>query len=115
MKKNSPLNLSQNIKFLEKYRTVDLSNERGKFLTERELPNKTPSHIKLNLKMNTNLNKVCKNPSMKKLFLELDAKFYDENQENPNTTKRNLKKKKLLFRTESANLSKYCKFYKQRN
>lgn len=69
MKKNSPLNLSQNIKFLEKYRTVDLSSDKTKFHTDRDMPSKTPSHIKLNLKMNTNLNYSIRNKEMKKLFL----------------------------------------------
>lgn len=69
MKKNSPLNLSQNIKFLEKYRTVDLSSDKTKYNTDRDMPSKTPSHLKLNLKMNTNLNYSIRNKEMKKLFL----------------------------------------------
>ena len=43
LRKNSPLNLSQNIKFLEKYRTVDFSRDKMKLKTDRDRPNETPS------------------------------------------------------------------------
>lgn len=43
LRKNSPLNLSQNIKFLEKYRTVDFSRDVLRTKTDWDRPNETPS------------------------------------------------------------------------
>lgn len=63
--------------------------------------------------MNTRFKNYSKNKekSSKRLFLELDAKFYNEKQPSKTKLKKE-KKKKIKIRTESANLSKYAKLLK---